>query len=314
MIALILLALGLGAALTVYELSPRTRSRVDAYARAIRSAHAAHQTADAHLGNVNAAASAAVRHTQLADAARQAAPQPTPTPFVQPTLPIVQPSFVQPTPMPPPVQPTPMPPPVQPTPMPPTAPPASPFIPTPTVPTPEPAPVPLPPVPAQDVADAQVRAAQAATDAAVDHVAATIEANQSAARNTAEAAKNAQDEAQRQAAAQSAAKVVERENKIQVALDSLGLGQCGVKPYEGVTPRVKDALLAKLRSEGMKVTGDNPWNIDTGIYGVKLRAVWDWRVDKLKLIVTTGKGLIVTCDRIWERIDPKVKGIIGSWR
>ena len=272
MIPLILLALGLGAALTVYELSPRTRSRVDAYARAIRSANMAHQAADAHLGNAHAAAAAAVRHTQQADAARQVTPTPMPTPM--PTGP------AQWVPMPTSVQPT---------------------------------PTPSTPAPSQDVADAQANAAEAATDVAVDNVVAAIEANQDVAKNTAEAAKTAQDEDQRRAAAESAAKVVERENKIQATLDSLGLGQCGVQRYERVTPRVKDALLAKLRSEGMKVTGDNPWNIDTGIHGVKLRAVWDWRVDKLKLIVTTGKGFFVTCDRIWERIDPKVKGIIGSW-
>ena len=74
MIPLILLALGLGAALTAYELSPQTRSRVDNFVRAIRAADSAHQAADAHLGNANAAASAAVRHAQQAVAPRQAAP------------------------------------------------------------------------------------------------------------------------------------------------------------------------------------------------------------------------------------------------
>ena len=73
MIPLIVIALGLGVALTVYEFSPKARSRVDAYAQAIRAAHAAHQTADAHLGNArNATVTAAVRQQQAASTAREA--------------------------------------------------------------------------------------------------------------------------------------------------------------------------------------------------------------------------------------------------
>ena len=169
-------------------------------------------------------------------------------------------------------------------------------------------------MPVQDIAAAQANAAQAAADAAVEHAAAAIEANQDAAKNTAEAAKIAQDEAQRQAAAQSAAKVLERERKIATALASLGVGQCGVKPYPRVTERAKNALLAKLKAEGMVVTGDNPWNIDTHQYDVKLRAVWDPKEQVLKLIVTAGKGGyfgMVTCKEIWKKIDPILKGVIG---
>ena len=309
MIPLILLALGLGAALTAYELSPRTQSRVDAYVRAIRSASAAHQAADGHLGNANAAASTAIRHTQQAVASRQAAPAPTSAPV--PWSPQWVPQWIPTQPSPAPVQPSP------------------------TSAAPEPSSAPLPPydpapydpalyepapsVPVQ-VADAQANAAQAAADAAVDHAAAAIEANQAAAQNTAEAAKNAQDEAQRQAAAQSAAKVLEREKKIAAALTSLGVGQCGVRSYPRVgggalvTERTKNALLAKLRTEGMGVTGDNPWNIDTREYDVKLRAVWDPKAGVVKLIVTSGKGGyfgLVTCEEIWKKIDPIMKEVIG---
>lgn len=310
MIPLILLALGLGAALTVYEFSPRTRARVDAYARAIRSAHAAHQTADAHLGNMNAAASTSVRHMQQA---RQATSRPLqPTPFVPPTptpTPPPTPPFVPPTPTPPFVQPTPLPTPA-PAPMP---------EPVPEPPTPLP-PSPYAPPPAQDVADAQANAAQVAADAAVEHATAAIEANQDAAKNTGEAAKNAQTETERQAAAESAAKVVERERKIAAALSSLGVGQCGVRTYPRVTERAKNTLLAKLRTEGMGVTGDNPWDIDTRQYGVRLRAVWDPKASVVKLIVRTGKGtdvdpfglVQVTCEDIWKKIDPIMKEVIGG--
>lgn len=306
----LLLVLGLGAAaLTVYGLSPKTRSRVDAFVRAIASANAAHQVADAHLNKANVAASTAVRHTQRATAARQAAPaaaQWVPTGPVQwvPTGPVQWVPAAQPS------QPSTTQAPTIPT----STPTAQPVL-TPTAPTPSPS----TPAPSQVVANAQENAAQAATDVAIDNTAAAIEANRQAAKDTGEAAKNAQSEAQRQQVAASAAKVLERETKIEEALRTLGFGQCGVRKYEGITERAKNALLVKLRAEGMGVTGDNPWNIDTHQYGVRLRAVWDFRVSEVKLIVTTGRGTKVDpfglkkvgCEDVWDKIDPIMEEVSG---
>ena len=135
-------------------------------------------------------------------------------------------------------------------------------------------------------------------------------ANQQAAKDTAEAAEAARTEEQREAARESAAKVVEREGKIA----KLGVGQCDVRTYLKVAAKDKNALLAKLNAEGMKVTGSNPWDIDTGQHDVKLRAAWNPKTNVLKIIVTAGKGGflgLVTCEAIWERIDPKVKEVVG---
>lgn len=66
MIALLFLALGLGAALTAYEFSPSVRSQIDIYVRAIRDAHAAHQRADQHLATATHVAATAARHAQQA--------------------------------------------------------------------------------------------------------------------------------------------------------------------------------------------------------------------------------------------------------
>jgi len=262
MIPLILIALGLGVALTAYELSPRTHTRVDDYVRAIRSAHAAHQAADVHLSNAHAAVVTAVRHTEQSNAVAR---QPPPAP------------------MPPPSAPTP-----------PTAPPTA----------------PMPPAPGQDVRDAHDNAAKVALDTAVDHVVEAIDANKEAARKTAEAAQHAKAEADRVAVEQSAAKVLAREKKLAAALASLGVGECGKRSYGPVTEQIKDKLLAKLRAEGMVVTGDNPWNIDTHQSGVKLRAGWDPKTSTLKLIVkSTGLGW---CSIIWDRIEPKLREVIGS--
>ena len=240
---LILLALGLGVGLTVYEFSHRVHTRVDAYARAIRAAHDAHVAADAHLVNASAASVTAGNHAQVADATRQ----------------------------------------------------------TPGAP--------------QAVADAHHAAAQAAVDASADHAVAATAANQVAAKHTAEAAKNARTEAERQEVVKSAAQVLARSEKIAQALAHLGVGQCGVRSYAGVSSQIVDQLLARLRAEGMSVVGDNPWDIETHQYDVKLHAVWDPRVLELKLIVSTGEGGyfgLVTCSKIWEKIDPIMKGVLGG--
>lgn len=194
---------------------------------------------------------------------------------------------------------------------------SQPEVPVPLLEVTPPAPQPLEPFelgPSQARTEAHVVAAQAATGVATDHVALATEANQVAAENTAAAAKFAKTERERKAAAASAAKVLEREKKIEAALRNLGAGQCGVRSFSRVTAQIKDVLLGKLHAEGMDVTGDNPWNIDTHQYDVKLRAVWDPKEQVLKLIVTTGKGGyfgLVTCAEIWKKIDPILKGVIG---
>lgn len=242
-----LIALGLGAALAVYELSPGARASFEAYLRAIRAADAAHRTADVQLQTATATAA-----VQQAQGAQQAGP-PQWLPVSEPT-----------------------------------------------------------PLPAQAIEQAATTAAAAA---AVDLAAAAIAANQEAAQRTMEAAESATTPPQRREVAQSATKVLEREQRIVAALASLGIGQCDVRAYARVTARVKDALLARLRSEGMTVTGNNPWNIDTQQYDVKLRAVWDPGSSVVKLIVTAGKGGyfgLVTCTEIWKKIDPIMKDVIGD--
>jgi hypothetical protein len=178
---------------------------------------------------------------------------------------------------------------------------------------------PQPTQPPQPQLEPQPQPSQEVADVATDHVVEAAEANQTAAQNTAEAAKNAQTQDERQAVSDSAAKVDETNQRIAAALKALGVGQCGARTYKRVTARVRDALLAKLRSEGMAVTGNNPYNIDTRQYNVRLRAVWDPTTSQVKLIVTTGKGTevipfvkSVTCQDIWDKIDPIMKQVASA--
>lgn len=150
----------------------------------------------------------------------------------------------------------------------------------------------------------------AAASRGVDHVIAATLANQRAAQSTGEAARIAQPGAERSAVADSAAKVLERGKRIEEALASFGVGQCGVRSYAGVTLQIRDTILEKLHAEGMVVTGNDPWDIDTQLAGVKLRAVWDPATQLLKLIVMTS-SFLAPCTVIWERIDRALRGIIG---
>jgi len=150
---------------------------------------------------------------------------------------------------------------------------------------------------------------------AAHHVDEASKANRAAAHETATAAKTAKTDPQRSAAAQSASTVIVREEKITVTQADLGVGQCDVRSYPHVTPQLRDVLIAKLHSEGMDVTGNNPWDIDTHKHAVKLRALWDPQTQVLKLIVASGRGGLfglVTCDAIWSEIDPILKGILGA--
>jgi hypothetical protein len=169
---------------------------------------------------------------------------------------------------------------------------------------------PAPPPPAQIEAAGHADAASVAATAGVDHAVAANTANQKADQKTTEALQKAKTENEKQAAAQSAAKVIERQQKIDAVMTSLGVGQCGVRSYPGVTAQKRDALLARLHAEGMDVTGNNPWNIETHQAEVKLRAAWDPKAQVLKLIVVSSADW-APCAVIWTRIEPKLREVLG---
>jgi hypothetical protein len=278
-IPLLVLALALGVGLATYELSPRAHAWVDEHARAIREALAAHRAADAHLAAAETAPhpAIAVDHASAAAAANRDAARETVAAAQAARTDDQRASASR----------------------------SAVLV------------VAREGAIAGVHADAHLAAAAAAEDptVAVQHAHEATVANQASAEKTAVTAAAARTEKDRQAAAAAAAKVVDREGRIAAALAKLGVGQCGVRSYAGVSPQSRDALLAKLHAEGMTVTGDNPWDIETHSFDVKLRAVWDPQTQALKIIVTSGAGGyagIVTCSQIWARIDPKVKEILGA--
>jgi hypothetical protein len=162
--------------------------------------------------------------------------------------------------------------------------------------------------------DAHLDAASAAPDpmTAAEHVHEATKVNQVTAREAAEAAKAAADSAQRAEAAKSAEKVVEREKKIVAAWTKLGGGKCKAHTYENVSSAKRDAIIAELRRTGMRVTGSNPWDVDTNKSGVKLRAAWNPQTSQLRVIIADWGALaeFAGCDRVWSEIEPRLKAIL----
>lgn len=283
---LILLLLGAGA-FAAYELSPKTHEWVDDHARALQHAFAAHHAADAHLDAVARTPSSAVVVQQLKDAqvANQVAAQKT-AQAAQAARTLDQQAAAAES--------------------------AAAVIARAdkilgwiehahaqaiqdaTV--------------AHQAADAHLSVAATTPDPAIvaQHAEAAATANQVAAQKTAEAADAARTADQRAAVAKSAAQVSARA----AALVKLGAGECTRHSYSGVTAQKRDAIMAKLRADGMTVTGNNPWNIDPNKHGVKLRAIWDPDVHMLDVIVID-KSFYVPCDAIWAEIDPALRKIIA---
>ena len=269
MIPLILLAIGLGVALTAYEFSPKTHAWVDEHVAAVRAAIAAHSEADAHISDA-----------QAAMAAHQAMP-PAPLP---PSAP----------------------PPFPPAPPPAASPPSSP--PLQVAPQPQ-LPSPAPPIDQTSVIDQGTVVLKHAWDKLL----AAAAANARAAAATVAAAKTATTPQQKAAVEQSASAVETRAKTISDAQAVLGgLGRCGLRTYGGVAATKKDLLLGKLHAEGMAVTGGNPWDVDTQMAGVKLRALWDPAGQKLFLIVVAPTDPTLypaLCGMIWAKIEPVLNEI-----
>lgn len=85
-------------------------------------------------------------------------------------------------------------------------------------------------------------------------------------------------------------------------------GKCGVRRYANITKAKIDRMLEELRKQGYKVTGNNPWTIDTNNHGVVLQGTWHEATETLSVIVTA-KKFYVPCGEIWKKIDPLINGL-----
>ncbi len=84
-----------------------------------------------------------------------------------------------------------------------------------------------------------------------------------------------------------------------------GQGLCGMHTCPNYTMDKINALIKEMQQHGITVTGNNPWQIDTHQYSIKLCAFFDAGSGVLTYLVTD-KSWIVPCSKIWDTIDPLV--------
>ena len=84
------------------------------------------------------------------------------------------------------------------------------------------------------------------------------------------------------------------------------------KTYGPFTQGQAQAMLAKVKSQGMTVTGNNPWHVDTNTHGVKFDATYDGQSITIKI---TGANFYVSNAKVWDKLDPMMqaaKNIAGA--
>ena len=87
------------------------------------------------------------------------------------------------------------------------------------------------------------------------------------------------------------------------------MGRCGTHSYRNINRDKIDLALAALEKHGATIIGNNPWNVDTHYYGVKLTAKWDQNTQTIDLTITDSDGSI-PCSLLWSFLD----SIIAKYR
>jgi hypothetical protein len=63
-----------------------------------------------------------------------------------------------------------------------------------------------------------------------------------------------------------------------------------------------DAILKGLIDNGSRVTGTNPWEVETRSHGVRLRGEWNEEASMLTIVIV-GADWYVPRKKIWENIE-----------
>jgi len=81
---------------------------------------------------------------------------------------------------------------------------------------------------------------------------------------------------------------------------------CGTRIFENITKSRIEAILKGLIDHGSVVTGNNPWDVDTGNHGVHLRGDWIEETSKLTITITDADWY-VPGTMIWENIESLIQ-------
>ena len=82
----------------------------------------------------------------------------------------------------------------------------------------------------------------------------------------------------------------------------------GTHRFGNITRKKVDAILDALSAHGSKISGGNPWNVDTGKHGVKLLGEWSEETQTLAITVTDADWY-VPGKAVWETIDALMREV-----
>jgi hypothetical protein len=78
------------------------------------------------------------------------------------------------------------------------------------------------------------------------------------------------------------------------------------RSYPGITTALISTMVHDLAAGGFRVSGNNPWDIDTRLHGIKIRAEWQERSSVLSMTITD-RNWYVSHDDVWSAIDTLMK-------
>jgi hypothetical protein len=82
----------------------------------------------------------------------------------------------------------------------------------------------------------------------------------------------------------------------------------GTRHFEHIDRAKIDMMLNELNAQGAMITGDNPWNIATHLYGITLKAAWSETASILSVSVTDSSWYIPH-ELVWRTIDSLMRQI-----
>jgi hypothetical protein len=85
----------------------------------------------------------------------------------------------------------------------------------------------------------------------------------------------------------------------------------GTHNYDSIKRSQVDEIFNALISHGSRVSGNNPWEIDTDKHGVRLRGEWDETTLVLSITVLDA-AWYVPREAVWGKIDSLIRHLRNS--
>lgn len=78
------------------------------------------------------------------------------------------------------------------------------------------------------------------------------------------------------------------------------------RSYPGITKTFISTMIHELAAGGVLVSGNNPWDIDTRLHGIKIKAEWQEQGSILSMSIID-RNWYVSHDDVWNAIDTLMK-------